>query len=117
MSAPTAENRPDLPLEIDVLELAAWRSAGRPHVVLDVREPWEVEICALPDSRSLPMGQVPERLAEVPKDGTLVVLCHHGMRSRQVTGWLRAQGFGNAVNLSGGIDAWARVVDPSIPVY
>ena len=81
MTEPTAEDRPGLPLEIDVLELASWRSAGEPHVVLDVREAWEVEICALPDSRNLPMGQVPQRLGEVPGDVALVVLCHHGMRS------------------------------------
>ena len=105
------------PLEIDVLDLARWRTDGEDHLVIDVREPWEVEICALPASRNLPMGQVPDRLAELPVDRTLVVLCHHGMRSRQVTGWLRAQGYDRAVNLSGGIDAWARVVDPSVPVY
>ena len=107
----------EVPLEIDVLDLARWRAAGEDHLVLDVREPWEVEICALPESRKLPMAQVPDRLAELPRDRVLVVLCHHGMRSRQVTGWLRAQGYDRAVNLSGGIDAWARVVDRSVPVY
>ncbi len=92
---------------------------GDPEVPLeiDVREPWELEICALPDSRNLPMAQIPQRHDELPRDRILVVLCHHGMRSRQVTGWLRAHDYGNAVNLSGGIDAWARVVDPTVPVY
>ena len=120
MTQPSEDSGPspvDLPLEIDVLDLARWRDAGEPHLLVDVREPWEIEICALPDSRLLPMGQVPERLDELPRDQVLVVLCHHGMRSRQVTGWLRAQGFDKAVNLAGGIDAWARVVDRSVPVY
>lgn len=108
---------PAAPLEIDVAEFADWREAGRPHAVLDVREPWEREICAFPDSLDIPMAEVPQRLAELRDGGPLVVVCHHGMRSRQVTQWLRAQGVAGATNLSGGIDAWARIVDRSMSLY
>lgn len=105
------------PMEIDVLEFSAWREDGRPHAILDVREPWEREICAFSGSLDIPMAEVPQRLAELPEGEALVVICHHGMRSRQVTQWLRAQGVQRATNLSGGIDAWARIVDRSMDLY
>ena len=63
------------------------------------------------------MTQIPGRLAELPRDGTLVVLCHHGQRSLQVATWLRGQGFGGATSLSGGIDAWAGGFDPEMARY
>jgi rhodanese-related sulfurtransferase len=82
-----------------------------------VREPWELKIARLPDSIDVPLAQVPTSLARLPRDRRLVVLCHHGMRSAQATAWLRAQGLSQAVNLAGGIDAWAREVDPATPTY
>lgn len=106
-----------LPLEIDVATLASWREAGRPHAVLDVREPWEVAVASLEGALLVPMGEVPARLGELPGDAPLVVLCHHGGRSLRVTLWLRGRGFDNAVNLAGGIDAWSREVDPAVPTY
>jgi rhodanese-related sulfurtransferase len=109
------------PLEIPVGELAHRRAAAPPAdgglALLDVREPWEVEICRLPDSINIPLALLPDRLDALPRDGMLVVLCHHGMRSRQATHWLRANGRANAVNLGGGIDAWARVIDPAMRTY
>lgn len=104
-------------LEIDVGTLAAWRAGGRPHAVLDVREPWEVALAPFPDARAVPMGEVPGRLAELPRDVPLVVLCHHGSRSLRVTYWLRAQGLTQAVNLRGGIDAWSSQIDATVPAY
>ncbi len=86
-------------------------------VVLDVREPWELEICALPGSLNIPMGAVPERLAEIPRGAAVAVLCHHGMRSWQVTQWLHRQGYDQAINIEGGIDAWATEVDPTVARY
>lgn len=106
-----------LPLEIDVATLAAWQRGGIAHAVLDVREPWEVEIAALPGALCVPMGEVPARLDELPGDVPLVVLCHHGGRSLRVTAWLRSRGVASAVNLAGGIDAWSREVDPAVPSY
>ncbi len=95
----------------------ALRDTGQPVTVLDVREPWEVAICALDHSLHIPMRQLPTRLAEVPGDRTLVVMCHHGARSAQVTAWLRSRGFDRAVNLAGGIAAWADRVDPTMRRY
>ena len=77
----------------------------------------EVEICRLPDSLDVPLAHLSERVDALPRDGMLVILCHHGMRSQHAARWLRAQGFANAVNLAGGIDAWARLVDPSMRTY
>lgn len=105
------------PLEIDVDQLDAWRKAGRDMVVLDVREDWELATCALAGAKHIPMRQVPTRVGELPQDKPLVVMCHHGGRSRQVTGWLRQNGFSQAINLAGGIHAWAEQIDPSIAKY
>lgn len=105
------------PSEIDVRELAAWRREGRPHGILDVREPWELEICRIEGALAIPLQELPARLDEVPRDRPLVVICHHGARSERAVSWLHRMGAGNAVNLEGGIDAWAREVDPTMGVY
>lgn len=98
-------------------DLAALRKAGTPHAVLDVREPWETELCLIPDSLTIPLGTLPTQLDRVPSEGPLVVVCHHGGRSMQAVMWLRSQGYENAINLSGGVDAWARQVDPTMATY
>ena len=107
----------DVPLEISPATLAAWLAAPSPPLVVDVREPWEVGICALPGSLNVPLGELPARLAELPSDRRLVLLCHHGMRSMQATAWLRRQGRDAATNLAGGIDAWAETVEPGMARY
>lgn len=107
----------DAPLEIGVADLSEWRQAGRDVTVLDVREDWEVATVALPDTLHIPMRQVPERVGELPRDKPLVVMCHHGGRSRQVTGWLRQNGFAQVSNLAGGIHAWAEEVEPGMATY
>ena len=87
-------------------------------VLLDVREPWEYEIAHLPGSLLMPMGDVPSRVhAELDPDEPVVVVCHHGARSLNVTMWLRNQGFEQAQSLAGGIDGWSRTVDGSVPRY
>lgn len=106
-----------LPLQIDVHELARWREAGVPHVVLDVREPWETALCLIDGSITVPLGSVPEAVDRLPDDKPIVVTCHHGMRSLQAVNWLRRNGRARAVNLAGGIDAWARGVDPAMTLY
>ena len=105
------------PREISVDDLSRRRSGGEKIALLDVRDPWEVEICRLPDSLDVPLAHLPERVDALPREGMLVILCHHGMRSEQAVRWLRSQGFANAVNLAGGIDAWARLVDPAMRTY
>ena len=103
--------------DIDVQDLSEMRADRRAHIVLDIREPDEVAICVLADSVVVPMQQVPEALESLPRDAPLVVLCHHGMRSAMVTNYLRGNGFDNAWNLKGGIDAWARMIDPDMARY
>jgi rhodanese-related sulfurtransferase len=105
------------PLEIDATTLKTRLDSIAPPAVLDVREDWEVEIASIPGALVLPLGQLTRRVAEVPRDRPLAVMCHHGGRSAQATAWLRAQGFDNAMNVAGGIDAWARFVDPTVPRY
>lgn len=105
----------EAPLEIDVATAAAQVRAGT--LLLDVREPFEIAVCAIPGSRQIPMRQVPENLATLPRDQPILVMCHHGMRSLRVTHYLRAQGFPQATNVAGGIDAWAAEIDPSLARY
>lgn len=108
---------PENPLEIAPEALADLRRTGSGPALLDVREPWEYDLCALRGSRHIPMGELAERLGELPAAETLVVICHHGARSLQAVRWLRAQGIAGAVSLRGGIDLWARTVDPALPRY
>jgi rhodanese-related sulfurtransferase len=82
-----------------------------------VREPWEWAICALEGSILVPLGRLPAHVDELPRDRPLVVICHHGIRSAHAVTWLRAQGFDKAVNLTGGIDAWSRRINPTMRRY
>jgi rhodanese-related sulfurtransferase len=102
---------------ISVFQLQDLRQAGAPHLLLDVREADELAICAVENAIHIPMAEVPSRLGELPADRPLVVMCHHGMRSLRVVEFLRGNGFGNAVNLDGGIDAWAAEIEPAIGRY
>jgi rhodanese-related sulfurtransferase len=86
--------------------------------LIDVREPWEFATAHIEGSVPMPMGDVPARAhQELDPEERLVVLCHHGMRSMNVTVWLRNQGFDQAQSLRGGIEAWSAEVDTSIPRY
>jgi len=105
--------------EISPAELAAWladKSRAAP-LLLDVREPWEHEKARIAASRLVPMGQIQARLAEVDDQREVVAICHHGGRSRQVATFLAKNGFSRVHNLTGGIDAWSRTIDPSVPLY
>jgi rhodanese-related sulfurtransferase len=104
-------------VEIEVAGLRDLISSGVEIQLIDVREPWEVELCRIAGSRSIPLGDLQRRAAEVDADKTTVVICHHGMRSYHATMWLRQNGFDNALNLSGGIDAWARDIEPGMQRY
>ena len=85
--------------------------------VLDVREDYEVDLAALEGVIHIPMGEIPERWVELPTSLPCIVMCHHGMRSAQVIRYLNQAGSGTWINLTGGIDAWSRMVDPDIPRY
>lgn len=103
--------------EISVDDLKRRRDAGERLVVLDVREPDEIATASLPGVTAIPMGEIAARYAELPKDVPIVVLCHSGGRSGVVTRYLNHNGYANAVNLAGGIDAWSRTIDRSVPRY
>ncbi len=93
------------------------RTQSENVVLLDVREPHELQISALPGVVHIPMREIPQRLDELDRETSLVVMCHVGGRSRQVAGYLLAIGYENVFNLSGGIAAWSQDVDPQIPTY
>lgn len=86
-------------------------------VLLDVREPHEFAYCRIEGSLNIPMHTVPERLGELDPAAEIIAICHHGLRSQRVADFLENQGFTNLVNLTGGVAAWARQVDPSMPTY
>ena len=104
---------------ISVTELAQWLAdpARERPVLLDVREPWEQQICAIEGSRPMPMQQIPSRFGTLDPEQPIVCVCHHGHRSAQVTLFLQRQGFADVYNLSGGVAAWAREVDRNMPTY
>ncbi|MEC7832671.1 MAG: rhodanese-like domain-containing protein [Pseudomonadota bacterium] len=86
-------------------------------LILDVREHWEYDICHIDNSLHIPMGQLIERLDEVEKDKILIVVCHHGIRSRVVGQYLSSNGFNNVLNLNGGLDKWAKEIDKGMSRY
>ncbi|MGH8647492.1 MAG: rhodanese-like domain-containing protein [Gammaproteobacteria bacterium] len=91
-------------------------SEGLP-LLLDVREDWEYQICHIEGSRNYPVSQVPALLEELDPNARTVVICHHGVRSQHVAEFLERSGFSDVCNLEGGIDAWAREIDPRMPKY
>jgi rhodanese-related sulfurtransferase len=87
-----------------------------PPVVLDVREPWETEICRVEGSQLIPMGSLPHRLQEIPRDRPVALYCHHGIRSLYAAEWMARQGY-DTLSLAGGIDRWAAEVEPGMRRY
>jgi rhodanese-related sulfurtransferase len=106
-----------LPIEINVLEAKHLVEASPNTVLLDIREPIEVSACTIAGARHIPMGEVPLSWNSLPKDTRLLVYCHHGRRSLMVTQFLRQHGLDLAQSISGGIDAWSREIDSSVPRY
>ena len=111
-------NQETHPLEISVEETKRLLDS-RPDavVLLDIREPHEVEICRIPGARHIPMRQIPEHLGDLPQDKHLLIHCHHGGRSLRVTEFLRSRGFSAVSNVAGGIDAWSLQIDPTLRRY
>ena len=105
--------------QISAPDLAAWladTSREKP-LLLDVRERWEFEKARIEGARLVPMREVPDRLAEIDGNKEVVAICHHGGRSMQVALFLEKAGYKKVHNLTGGVDAWSRTVDPAVPVY
>jgi rhodanese-related sulfurtransferase len=106
------------PLEISVATARQLLDASPGStLLLDVREAFEREICRLPGGLHIPLRQIPENLPALPRDRHILVLCHHGGRSRRVTEFLRHHGLDTVSNIAGGIDAWAAEIDPSLARY
>ncbi|MEI7785520.1 MAG: rhodanese-like domain-containing protein [Betaproteobacteria bacterium] len=109
--------------QVAAAQFAQWRDAHaeRQPLLLDVREPWEVQTASVrPDGFELcviAMGDIPAQLGQLPKDRPIACLCHHGMRSLQVAHFLQQQGYTDVVNVQGGIDAWSVSLDPSVTRY
>lgn len=102
---------------VTVKDYALERTYDSPAILLDVREPFEIETASIEGSLNIPLGQLPDRLDELSSDQPYVVMCHHGGRSARATSYLLAQGLMHVRNLEGGIDAWSVHVDPEIPRY
>lgn len=104
--------------EITPEEVKAKLDQGDEFTLLDVRESWEFEAAHMAGAKLVPMGEVPSRAhRELDPEAYIVVVCHHGVRSMNVTAWLRQQGFEKAQSMRGGIDAWSRQVDGTVPTY
>src|SRR5437868_15109433 len=104
--------------EIEPESVAHISEEGASFILLDVREPWEFETAQIEGAKLMPMGDVPSRAhQELDPEDHIVVLCHHGVRSMNVTAWLRQQGFEKAQSMRGGIEAWSRSVDGKVPGY
>lgn len=109
-----------LPLEITPKEVKRRQDSGEKLYLIDVREPHEYAIARLEGAQLIPMRTVPGALQTLEAhadDGTLIVYCHHGVRSLNVANWLREQGIEACQSMAGGIDAWSLSVDPSVPRY
>jgi rhodanese-related sulfurtransferase len=104
--------------EITPVEVRQKLDTDAPLVLLDVREPAELQMAHLDGTVNIPMGEIPLRAnLELDPDAHVVVMCHHGVRSLNVTNWLRQQGFEKVQSMRGGIDGWSREVDPKVPTY
>jgi len=104
--------------EITPQALHARLQAGDDIQLIDVREPMEFDYCQIAGSQLLPLGELPRRADEVRAEGPVVLICHHGVRSMQALAYLQQRhSRQNLLNLKGGIDAWSRLVDPTVAIY
>lgn len=97
-------------------ELADYLTHAKP-LLIDVREPWEFEICQLENSVNIPMARIPNHLAQIREAEECVIICHHGVRSMNVIQYLLQQDINNLINLDGGVDGWAQTVDRDMALY
>ena len=104
-------------LEITPTETKQRLDRGENLLLVDVREPWEFEICRIEGAKLIPMGSIPANLQALDTDDDVICYCHHGMRSMDVAVWLRGQGVAGAKSLAGGIERWSLEIDPKVPRY
>lgn len=106
-------------MEIDCQTVKAKLDAGEDFVFIDCREQQEYDLVHIEGTTLIPMGQVPERVAELEgcRDKEIIIHCHHGGRSLTVARWLKDSGFAKPLSMAGGIDLWSQDIDPSLPRY
>lgn len=104
-------------LEISPADFKERLDSGEPLVLIDVREPWEFEVCRIDGAKLIPMGTIPANLQALDTEEDMICYCHHGMRSLDVAVWLRQQGVESARSLAGGIERWSAEIDPHVPRY
>jgi sulfur-carrier protein adenylyltransferase/sulfurtransferase len=103
--------------EMTANELKARLDAGQPPILLDVRQDWETKLCRLDNAIHIPIEEIELRTEELDPQSEIVVYCHQGVRSAAVAEYLRSLGFANVRNLAGGLDSWARTIDPGMRRY
>jgi rhodanese-related sulfurtransferase len=109
-----------LPLETTPQDIQRLLAAGEKLLLIDVREPAEFQLARIPGAELIPMRIVPaqlQRLEAAADEATLIVYCHHGVRSLNVVNWLREQGVSSCQSMAGGIDRWSLQIDPAVPRY
>ena len=103
--------------QITVQELKSQIDKNEKILILDVREPEEYQLCKIPNSKLIPLKEIPERLTEIDNSESIIVYCHSGIRSAQATLFLKKNGYPNVKNLIGGIDSWSIHIDPDVARY
>ncbi len=103
--------------QIPVHELQERMNSGQPFVLLDVREPFEIELARIAGASLIPLGELPARWTELDRGKEIFVICHSGVRSDRAAEFLRSNGFPKVANVAGGIDAWSEEIDPTVPRY
>ena len=106
-----------LPIEVSVHQVQAFIEGGDPVTLIDVREPWEYNICKLPNSENIPMGKIPAATVSLSRNHSIIVYCHHGMRSLHIAQYLRSHGFRNVSSMKSGINAWSHEIDANVKTY
>src|SRR5262247_4452801 len=106
-----------MPDDISAQDLKTRLDRKQPLVLLDVREDWETKLCRLENATHIPIEEIELRVEELNREDEIVVYCHHGVRSAAVADYLRQLGYAKAVNLAGGLDQWARSIEPSMRRY
>jgi rhodanese-related sulfurtransferase len=104
-------------IQIEPKELKQKMEQGANMIVVDVREPWEHQICNIAGAKLVPLNTLPGSVGELAQAAEVVVYCHHGIRSLNAAAWLRAQGVESARSLTGGIERWANEIDPKVAKY
>ena len=104
-------------LQISPAEAKAHLERDDGVLLVDVREPWETQLCRIEGAILMPMGTVPANVQKLDVDGVVICYCHHGVRSLDVAVWLRSQGVERARSMTGGIDRWSWEIDPGVPRY